>query len=191
MRRKWWIAAALFILYLGSYLYFSVNGQFLTAGHGGSDYSREWSPMYLVIDTTNGGPRLHRGFTPLGYFYLPCILLDRLVWHPGPNKYLPGKVIYHNDVSDWPSHQDRTGTYWVKDNIEYVDNDSDGIIDVRIETREAGQIVSIKRNDTDPYFITEMHSSDHPRVNFRYVDEVPVPTTGQPTPSPQQQDPPS
>jgi hypothetical protein len=143
-RRKQWAVAAACIAYLGSYTYFSLNGQFLTAGHGGSDYSREWSPKYLVVDTTAGGPRPHRGFTALGLLYLPCILLDRLLWHPGPRKFLRGEVVYHDDVSDWPSHHDGAGTHWTKEGVVYTDRNGDGIIDLRVENREAGQIVSLR-----------------------------------------------
>lgn len=179
-RLKRWITTAICIFYLGSYLYFSINGQFLVAGHGGSDYSREWSPKYLVVDTTSGNSRAKRGFTLLGYLYLPCILFDRILWHQGPSKFLPGKVVYHDDISGWPSYQDGTGTHWAKDDVVYTDSDGDGIIDVRVETRDGGQIVSIKRNDTDRYFLLEMHSSDHPRDNMRIAGDAPIPTTGQP-----------
>jgi hypothetical protein len=77
-RRK--IGMVLFLVYVFTYIPFSMAGRYVIANHGGSDWRREWCPPYLMYEYRIIRPKI--GITRYGMVYLPCILFDRLIWHP-------------------------------------------------------------------------------------------------------------
>jgi len=85
-RRKTGIV--LFLVYVATYVPFSIAGRYVIGNHGGSDWRREWCPKYLVYEYRAMSGRTRTGHTRYGTIYLPCILLDRLVWHPSSQSIL-------------------------------------------------------------------------------------------------------
>jgi len=77
-RRK--AGIVLFLVYVATYVPFSIAGRYVVGNHGGSDWRKEWCPQYLMYEYRIIRPKT--GTTRYGKIYLPCILLDRLVWHP-------------------------------------------------------------------------------------------------------------
>ena len=51
----------------------------LIANRGGLDWRSEWCPQYLVYEYRIIRPKT--GITKYGMIYLPCILVDRLIWY--------------------------------------------------------------------------------------------------------------
>ena len=80
-RRK--IGIILFLVYVATYVPFSITGRYVIGNHGGSDWRKEWCPQYLMCEYWVWiGGRTKTGHTRYGTIYLPCILLDRCLWHP-------------------------------------------------------------------------------------------------------------
>jgi hypothetical protein len=74
------LLASVAALYIGSYLLLSVNGSYMIANHGGSDWTKSWCPAYLLIEYWKPRPKLLP--TPLAVFYGPLLVLDRMIIHP-------------------------------------------------------------------------------------------------------------
>lgn len=72
---------ALLAGYLSSYALFSVNGRYISTNHGASGATRCWAPWYLVDFYISPVGRQKLDIRPLGFVYLPCWVLDRLLWH--------------------------------------------------------------------------------------------------------------
>jgi len=79
-RRKTGIV--LFLVYVATYVPFSIAGRYVIGNHGGSDWRREWCPQCLVYKYRAMSGRTRTAHTRYGKIYWPCILLDRWVWHP-------------------------------------------------------------------------------------------------------------
>ena len=75
------IGIVLILVYVTTYVPFSIDGRYVLGNHGGSDWRREWCPQYLMHEYRIW-VRTKTGSTRYGKIYLPCILLDRLLWHP-------------------------------------------------------------------------------------------------------------
>jgi len=73
---------ALFLVYVATYLPFSISGRYVIANHGGSDWRKEWCPQVLVYKYHGISGRTKTGNTRYGKIYLPCLVLDRCFWHP-------------------------------------------------------------------------------------------------------------
>jgi hypothetical protein len=82
LRRRKGVRASRIALavYIALYCILSATGNYATANHGGMDWRQEWCPRFLV--RTYITIRVHAELTPLGNLYWPCVLIDRLVWHP-------------------------------------------------------------------------------------------------------------
>ena len=82
--KKWRkIGIVLILVYMTTYVPFSNAGRYVLGNHGGSDWRMEWCPQYLMREYRVWiGGRTKTGPTRYGKVYLPCILLDRLIWHP-------------------------------------------------------------------------------------------------------------
>jgi hypothetical protein len=80
IKKKRKIGVVLLLVYIASYLPFSMTGKYVIANHGGLDWRSEWCPQYLMYEYRIIRPKA--GITRYGAIYLPCILVDRLVWHP-------------------------------------------------------------------------------------------------------------
>jgi hypothetical protein len=75
------IVIVLFLVYAGTYLPFSIAGRYVVSNHGGNHWTRDWCPRHLVCEYRIVRPKTK--YTAPGIVYLPCILLDRWLWHPG------------------------------------------------------------------------------------------------------------
>ena len=75
------LVGVLVVLYLGSYTVLSLQGSYVLANHGGSHYTRAWCPKYVIVEYTF--IRGHVRPTLLAALYLPLVVVDRLVVHPG------------------------------------------------------------------------------------------------------------
>lgn len=75
------VALIALIVYLVSYIPFSIYGKHVVANHGGADWREEWVPKYLIEDYTAFSGRTKTRFTLIGTIYWPCIVIDHLVWH--------------------------------------------------------------------------------------------------------------
>jgi len=57
--------AAMLLAYLGGYLFLSAGGRYLTASHGGEEWSRSWCPRLLAEPYRSPTGRQRTTFTPL------------------------------------------------------------------------------------------------------------------------------
>ena len=69
------------MVYLVSYFFLSVNGEYVIANRGGNDWRREWLPKFLVVEYTAPSGRTKTEMTLGGAMYWPCLLIDRMGWH--------------------------------------------------------------------------------------------------------------
>ena len=80
--RKWPRVAVVFAgVYLLTYVYLSAMGSRRVASRGGSEWVSEWCPRYLVQEYSAPSGRIKTEISWLGAAYLPCILLDQMMWH--------------------------------------------------------------------------------------------------------------
>lgn len=86
MKQKLWLLliGLLAVAYVGSYIALSINGKYVEKIGGAADGSASWFP-YGTQDTTPS-PTTGRVETEfpngLGLFYLPLLIIDRLLLHP-------------------------------------------------------------------------------------------------------------
>jgi hypothetical protein len=74
-------ALSVLVLYIASYAWFSAQGEYIVANHGGSDWRRDWCPKYLVEPYRGFSGRTKTHSTFLGELYWPCMVIDHLIWH--------------------------------------------------------------------------------------------------------------
>ena len=68
-------------VYLVSYFFLSVNGEYTIANGGGNDWRREWLPKFLMVEYKTPSGRTKTDMTLGGAVYWPCLLIDRILWH--------------------------------------------------------------------------------------------------------------
>ena len=80
--RKWpKVGLVSLAVYLIGYVPLTLLGTYTVANHGGSEWTHEWLPKYLMIEYTSRSGRTKSDITLAGAVYWPCIFIDRLVWH--------------------------------------------------------------------------------------------------------------
>ena len=80
--RRWpKVAIGSLAAYLISYLPLTLSGVYTVANHGGSDWTREWLPRFLMVEYAGPTGRRKTDVTIVGALYWPCILVDRFLWH--------------------------------------------------------------------------------------------------------------
>lgn len=82
MKKRTKIAGAFLLVYIASYALLSVNGWYAVINHGGADWRKEWCPRYLVYEYLGESGRVKTHLSWLGALYLPCVVADRVLWHP-------------------------------------------------------------------------------------------------------------
>lgn len=75
------VGVGMLAAYLLVYVLLSVNGQYITANHGGSDWSRSWCPAFVEVAYRAPTGRQKTNPTLLASIFWPCLLLDRWLWH--------------------------------------------------------------------------------------------------------------
>ena len=84
--RKWPKFAAISLaLYIVVYVVLSISGAYTVANHGGSDWTRQWRPKFLIAEYTAPSGRTRVRLTVAGAVYWPCILVYQLAWHRTEN----------------------------------------------------------------------------------------------------------
>ncbi|MBM3320795.1 MAG: hypothetical protein FJY73_08995 [Candidatus Eisenbacteria bacterium] len=79
MKSPWILCLA---AYLTAYALFSLQGEYVLANYGGQDWRSVWAPRSLVRSYVGRVGRQKAAYTTLGVLFLPCIIIDRTVWHP-------------------------------------------------------------------------------------------------------------
>lgn len=69
------------LLYIGSYVLLSVNGEYALANHGGQHWTMSWCPAQ-VIESYRGFARSKIRPTYLAPMYWPLVVVDMWLWHP-------------------------------------------------------------------------------------------------------------
>jgi hypothetical protein len=80
LRQKPWVGILLLVPYVVCYATLSRDGEYVLSNHGGQDWRFEWCPPRLI--RTEVLVRVHTSPTALGLCFLPCLLVDRCLWHP-------------------------------------------------------------------------------------------------------------
>lgn len=68
--------------YVLSYVPLSLAGDYTVASHGGMDWRREWVPACVLRAYRAPSGRYKVRITAAGVFYLPLVVVDRVLWHP-------------------------------------------------------------------------------------------------------------
>lgn len=68
--------------YLCAYAALSFTGRYVGENRGGSDNRESWCPAYCTESHLAASGRQRVGFTPVGWVFLPMVILDRWLVHP-------------------------------------------------------------------------------------------------------------
>lgn len=85
MRRR--VIAVALVVYFASYAVLSSRGEYVSYNQGGQDNRRGWAPAFCArkaqeITPAGGLGRAKLEFTPLGWLFLPLMLVDQRLIHP-------------------------------------------------------------------------------------------------------------
>ena len=74
--------AIFLLLYVGSYVPLSMNGEYALANHGGQHWTRSWCPRYVIEVEVGrvGRPKIH--LSHLAVIFWPLFVADTWLWHP-------------------------------------------------------------------------------------------------------------
>jgi len=82
-----WLFLFLFLIYILVYGVLSSQGEYILHNRGGMDWNRSWCPKFLVYPRYPWDPdvftsRTRIDISTLGWFYIPLIITDWILWHP-------------------------------------------------------------------------------------------------------------
>ena len=68
-------------IYVFAYSVLSSRGSYIGANHGGNDNRDTWYPAYCGESYSSPSGRQNASLRPLGWFFLPLLIVDRLIVH--------------------------------------------------------------------------------------------------------------